>query len=68
MTTLEDYQPVHAHWIPKGDFGGYAKVFVCSNCGKEIETENWTNAPEDEFCWHCGAIMDEKGYELHDKG
>lgn len=68
MTTLEDHQPVHAHWIPKGDFGGYAKVFVCSNCGKELETENWTNAPKVDSCRHCGAIMDEKGYELHDKG
>lgn len=61
MTTLEDHQPVHAHWIPKGDFGGFAKEFVCSHCGKVLHVEDWTNKPKAWRCPYCEAVMDDKG-------
>lgn len=55
----EDVAPVtHAHWIDDGYYADFHphKVYRCSNCDwSKLDVE----LPEEKYCPHCGAKMDE---------
>lgn len=56
----EDVAPVvHAHWIDDGYYADFHphKVYRCSNCDwSKLDVE----LPEEKYCPHCGAKMDEE--------
>ena len=60
IDTVEDIQPVvHAKWFLDGNSSSEEeKCYRCSNCKAVLEEDyKWHNH---NYCYHCGAKMDEK--------
>lgn len=49
-----EIEPRHAHWITRNR---KERLYQCSHCGAG---DSFPNDLEVNYCWNCGAKMDEK--------
>lgn len=59
---LQNAEPVvHGHWASvNADESGYAAIYRCSVCQREISLGYFDTDCDHEYCLHCGARMDEQ--------
>lgn len=51
----------HGHWESiNADESGYAAIYRCSVCKREISLGYFDTDCDHEYCLHCGAKMDEQ--------
>lgn len=63
-TPIEDVELIrHGHWIRMAAPTWEGHHWCCSECGGHIITK-YPDYPEDKYCKHCGAKMDEEAEDV----